>query len=184
MTYAEADALLKRVTYKPNVRLVWGMGPTGWYDAQAWRSGDSETLQIGVLANVLDVETRSHHVDITLSITISLKGLDPKGLLFIIRKTIANLEEHEVDEFFQVDGLQPFGPHDSDEKKEATWTDILSGRSNPEVKKPLSSELIFDEHLSYKSDAIDALSYLMVPESPIEFEYRTMHYVTLIGLKE
>lgn len=105
MNYLERiDALLGRITYKPNVRL----------SCMSAYNADSSFITIHLVADVPNAEDPRYLIPITSIFTVDrylLQQNDEQELISYIRFNVQRFEMYELDEFFKIDGKRLNNPH-------------------------------------------------------------------------
>jgi hypothetical protein len=98
MTHEETHEALKRITYKPNVTI----------ELSRYRNKSSELrIHLRTVCSVTGDAVTITHANV----------FEPKGMrdIYDLRRFVYNrikiMEVHEMNEFFRVDGMQPFDPH-------------------------------------------------------------------------
>jgi hypothetical protein len=87
--------LLKHFTYKP-----------GW----SFRINTFMGNMLMIEVKAIDADNPSHTIGVCHSFKIP-DNANEKQLMKLLREEIIHLETHEVDEFFQVNGIKVFDPH-------------------------------------------------------------------------
>lgn len=105
--YDDVEALLKILTYKPG----WSFD-LGWHDARGYIR--EPVLTITVLVPDVNDPSReiriAQRVIVPLSFAYMIQG-DPPFLVRWLRDCIRDVEFHEMNEWFRLDGVAPFDPH-------------------------------------------------------------------------
>lgn len=99
VSYHPLVVLLRHFTYKP-----------GW--SFKWRF-DDPILILYITANVIDADNPEQECQImhSHSFDLSFNHANEDFWMKFLRSIIITMETHEVDEFFQIEGVKVFDPH-------------------------------------------------------------------------
>lgn len=97
LTFAEAQCILNRITYKPNwILCLHKQTPDFWLLWVVFETIDSTD------GTLVSLESRSWYIDSTFT---------EDAVITAAFLAIQQTEEHELREFFRVDGIGIFNPH-------------------------------------------------------------------------
>lgn len=114
MTFFQAQATLKRISYKPEFRFTLNPIHENDYSSKDKRQRIGATLSI--YANFPDSvpERRGQRADVIYAQTVSselLANYDEVRFLKWVREAVLSFEIHERDEWFRLDGKLVYNPH-------------------------------------------------------------------------
>lgn len=125
LTYEEADAILKTITYKPGWKFMWA------------KAADGDSVSVGVqyvAPNSTPGSSRyQSEATVMASFSVPLASMsDPVQFTQAVFAGFALSEMHEAREFFRVGGVAPFHPHRIDGQLQ--WVD-----SQAEVQRQMTT---------------------------------------------
>jgi len=94
------EYILKHFTYKPG----WGFNTIV----------DADYIILTIMVEAIDADCPSRKIVITTRATLDRRQADIMDTVRLqrwLRDSILTVERHEMDEFFQIDGIKVFDPH-------------------------------------------------------------------------
>jgi hypothetical protein len=115
VTLADVERLVASITYKPGWRIWTERPPAEQLVKNRWAFRNEEAgLKFHITAQVPDAYRPGAQIQVKQSRLISgydLLDMPEEMLIEVLYGMIRDAEQHETEEFFQINGKRPFDPH-------------------------------------------------------------------------